>query len=108
MEKIEGEEDHIKSLTDFEVGDSVIYTNSGGHDWPGFCEGNIYTIVNISGKINGVLSDTVWFNIEGMSDSMGFGISQFRSATVKDTKIARAFYKNNIKEIKDGKIYLKS
>lgn len=30
-----------------------------------------------------------------------------RLLTVKDTKIARAFYKNNIKKIEDGKIYLK-
>ena len=30
----------------------------------------------------------------------------FIPLTVNDTKLARKFYKNNIKEIRDGKIYL--
>jgi len=48
----------------------------------------------------------IWYNIEGY-DIHSFRGDELELCNIHDSKLARRLYKNQIKEIKDGKIWLK-
>jgi hypothetical protein len=85
----------------FKVGDVVRYTNKGGYDWSGFSTTSFYTVTDIKYS-----NERPYIIVDGRGGGISYSICQFRSASVKDTKVARAFYKNRIKEIRDGKIFI--
>jgi hypothetical protein len=88
----------------FKIGDRVVYT---GNRYDTVKKGHKGTIIAISNR-----SSYPYYNIQfdrrlGRSNEpLGARGSELEPLAIPDTKIGRKLYKNRIKEIKGGKIYL--
>ena len=90
----------------FKVGDKVVATKLATEQYGITKEGYTSFVIGFQ-----VYADVEYFLIQ-RTDRKGMGHflveeKYFNHCHVKDTKIARAFYKNNIDRIEKGLIYLK-
>lgn len=88
----------------YKLGDSVFFTSIR------YRERNINHDIcsNKVGVVCGVFEKTMEYSIE-INGGWTLLVAEYELGypKVKDTKIARAFYKDKIEKIEDGKIYLK-
>lgn len=91
-------------MSKFKKGDRVKCINIGEHGSYSVKVGEIYTITRVYKKDN---KDFVEVSTEIGMRSSGIFSSRFKLLTVKNTAVARAFYKNKIEKIEKGLIYLK-
>ena len=90
-------------MSKFKIGDRVVGNENAYRHYHTTTKGFIGTVLEVCGN-NGMLTIT---RVDGSGAEYHVRQDCFNPLTVKDTKIARAYYKNNINKIENGEIFLK-